>query len=111
MIQITAPISPGSSGSPVLNETTGKVIGIATMIRKEGQNLNLAISTETIQHVLHVGPVPDPVAAAYQQAQQYGLEQRAPLTAKDLEDLAAHYSRINPTEPGRSNRQKHRGRL
>jgi S1-C subfamily serine protease len=48
MIQITAPISLGSSGSPVLDES-GNVIGMATLILKEGQNLNFAISTEAIQ--------------------------------------------------------------
>jgi Tfp pilus assembly protein PilF len=51
MIQITAPISPGSSGSPVLDES-GNVIGIATLVFKEGQNLNLAISAETIRHAI-----------------------------------------------------------
>jgi S1-C subfamily serine protease len=48
MIQITAPISPGSSGSPVLDES-GYVIGIATQVFKEGQNLNFAISAEAVQ--------------------------------------------------------------
>ena len=38
-IQITAPISHGSSGSPVLDES-GKAIGMATLIWREGLNLN-----------------------------------------------------------------------
>jgi len=47
LIQITAPISPGSSGSPVLN-MQGEVIGIATFQFIEGQNLNFAIPSEKI---------------------------------------------------------------
>jgi Trypsin-like peptidase domain len=50
-IQITAPISPGSSGSPVLDET-GQVIGMATLVYREGQNLNFAISAEKIKSYL-----------------------------------------------------------
>jgi trypsin-like peptidase len=50
-IQITAPISPGSSGSPVLDES-GQVIGLARLVYMEGQNLNFAISSETISNFL-----------------------------------------------------------
>jgi hypothetical protein len=42
ILQITAPISPGSSGGPILNNS-GKAIGIAVATFTGGQNLNLAI--------------------------------------------------------------------
>ena len=47
IIQITAPISAGSSGSPVVN-MLGQVIGIATLQAAEGQSLNFAIPSERI---------------------------------------------------------------
>lgn len=41
-LQITAPISPGSSGGPLFN-TAGEVVGITTSGLKGGENLNFAI--------------------------------------------------------------------
>lgn len=46
-IQITAPISPGSSGGPLFN-MNGEVIGIASSQMKSGQNLNFAIPANLI---------------------------------------------------------------
>lgn len=45
VVQITAPISPGSSGSAVLNER-GDVIAVATFYKQGGQNLNFGVAID-----------------------------------------------------------------
>ena len=51
-IQITAPISKGSSGGPVLNNK-GEVIGVAVSIITAGQNLNFAIPSNYLSELLN----------------------------------------------------------
>lgn len=51
LIQISAPISPGSSGGPVLNEN-GELIGISVGQYEDGQNLNFAIPKSNLELLL-----------------------------------------------------------
>ena len=50
-LQMTAPISQGSSGGPVLNRN-GEVIGISFMTIEGGQNLNFAIPSNYLKVLL-----------------------------------------------------------
>lgn len=50
-IQITAPISPGSSGGPVMN-ANGELVGISVGQINGGQNLNFAIPKSYLQKLL-----------------------------------------------------------
>lgn len=49
-IQVTAPISPGSSGGAILN-ANGELVGISTMGYQEGENLGFAIKIEDALNV------------------------------------------------------------
>ena len=47
MVQTTAPFSPGSSGGGLFDDQ-GRLVGITTLIAKDSQNLNFAVSAQYI---------------------------------------------------------------
>jgi hypothetical protein len=51
VLQVSAPIAPGSSGGPIFNEQ-GEVIGVATAILAGGQNLNLGLPADYVQALM-----------------------------------------------------------
>ena len=53
-LQVTAPISPGSSGGPLFN-MAGEVVGITTLYLKGGENLNFAIPINDAKLLLSAG--------------------------------------------------------
>jgi S1-C subfamily serine protease len=51
LLQMSTPISPGSSGGPVLDEAA-KVVGVAVGMLRDGQSLNFAVPADVVSHFL-----------------------------------------------------------
>jgi serine protease Do len=60
VLQISAPIAPGSSGGPIFNDR-GEVIGVATAVLEQGQNLNFGMPARYLVPMMKdPEPVPFP---------------------------------------------------
>jgi tetratricopeptide (TPR) repeat protein len=75
--QMSAPISPGSSGSPVVS-MDGKVLGVATFQYLQGQNLNFAISSKSIAELK------DKIHALSISEWTYALSKQKPRLAAEM---------------------------
>jgi hypothetical protein len=60
VLQISAPIAPGSSGGPIFNEH-GEVVGVATAILAGGQNLGFGVPVRYLAQMI-AQPAPMPIA-------------------------------------------------
>jgi serine protease Do len=60
ILQISAPIAPGSSGGPIFNDR-GEVIGVATAVLDKGQNLNFGMP---VRYLAPMMKDPSPVSFA-----------------------------------------------
>ncbi len=86
-LQVTAPISQGSSGGPVLN-SAGQAIGVTTLTYTEGQNLNMAIPARHAADLLALAGEPvlfETMAADLKPEETPGEEDRATESANLLE--------------------------
>jgi trypsin-like peptidase len=63
LVQISAPISPGSSGGPVMDDR-GRAFAIASAFLAEGQQLNFAVPLRDAMGLLALHPTPRPLSAA-----------------------------------------------
>jgi hypothetical protein len=80
VLQVSAPIAPGSSGGPLIDEQ-GRVVGVATAIIQGGQNLNLAVPAKYVNALLaSAEPVPMSVFTAAMTA----LERKAPRVERHI---------------------------
>jgi hypothetical protein len=57
VLQVSAPIAPGSSGGPLFNER-GEVIGIATAVLQGGQNINFGVP---VRYLVSMIKQPEPM--------------------------------------------------
>src|SRR5262249_8158624 len=80
VLQISAPIAPGSSGGPLFNDH-GDVIGITTAIVQGGQNLNLALPVKYVKALLQN---PEPVSVLVFTRAMAALEQKAPRVERHV---------------------------
>jgi len=99
-IQISAPISPGSSGSPAMN-MQGQVIGVNTFYLEGGQMLNFASSTHNIL-ALKPGPgmtLEDRARGWQAEAKNLVVAGRKALQGKNIKKAAELFAEAKKAYP------------
>ena len=111
-LQMTAPISPGSSGGPVLNRK-GKVIGVsvATFRALEAQNLNFAIPSNYLKALLNRSGIAKPFSQQSQfiSADTYFRRGNDKTRMENYQGAIADYTRAIRLKPDDANAYYNRG--
>jgi S1-C subfamily serine protease len=84
LLQLSAPISPGSSGGPIIDER-GQVVGVSTLMITKGQNLNFGVAINAVKPMLDA-KVATPLSA-YKWKKRQGHAQRAATRAQPARRL------------------------
>jgi S1-C subfamily serine protease len=100
LLQMTAPMSPGSSGGPVLNGK-GEVIGVSFATIEGGQNLNFAIPSNYLKSLLR----------QFEPAKPYRQAVQTTADAVELVAAIAHYDKAIRLKPDHADDYVNRGLL
>ncbi len=98
VIQVTAPVSPGSSGSPVVTRD-GNVAAVVTFQARRGQNLNFAIAAEAVLNLVEMPPIP---LHAWAGSDRTTVEDRGPARLDAFDDRHPWFGRrvrLIPRDP------------
>jgi hypothetical protein len=78
LLQVSAPLSHGSSGGPLFN-AAGEVVGVAVAILESGQNLNFAIPASIVAKLIRsVTPTqPNDALATLEEVEKLNADQRS----------------------------------
>ena len=109
-LQMTAPISPGSSGGPVLN-SKGEVIGVSFMTLVGGQNLNFAIPSRYLTELLTESTPAKPLAEGNRSisAETYFTWGNTKYDLGDYKGAIADYDSAIRLNPDNANTYYNRG--
>ena len=109
-LQMTAPISPGSSGGPVLNRQ-GEVIGVSFMTIEGGQNLNFAIPSNYVKTLLSLSKTPRPLSSISPtvSAETYFMRGNVRYDVGDYRGAIAAYSSAIRLKPDDASAYLNRG--
>ena len=110
LLQMTAPISPGGSGGPVLNEK-GEVIGLSFVTLEDGQSLDCVIPSNYLKALISKSEAVRPLAEEKQSvsAETYFYRGNEKYLMRNYQDAIGAYDEAIRLQPDFANAYVNRG--